>query len=253
MTSLVRAELIKLRSTRMALWLLLIALGLVVLLVLVTVPTGEGTGDALSLHDSDLLARVVGIGTGAGQVVVLVLGILSFTQELRFGTLTPTFLVTPARRRVLAAKALALVVVGLAFAAATMTLDLVLSAIVINARGGALAWSGELAAVVAAAVAVIALYGAIGVALGALVRNQIAAVAAALVWLLAIEGFLVTLLPAVGRWMPGGATAGLLQEGRAATTHGALLPAWAGGLVLLGYATVIALLASVVALRRDLT
>ena len=101
--------------------------------------------------------------------------------------------------------------------------------------------------------AVIALYRAIGVALGALVRNQIAAVAAALVWLLAIEGFLVTLLPAVGRWMPGGATAGLLQEGRAATTHGALLPAWAGGLVLLGYATVIALLASVVALRRDLT
>ena len=114
-------------------------------------------------------------------------------------------------------------------------------------------WSGELVAVLAAGVAVMALYGPIGVAIGALVRNQIAAVAGALVWLLAVEGFLVTLLPAIGRWMPGGATAGLLQEGGAATTHGALLPAWAGGLVLLGYATVIGLLASALALRKDLT
>src|SRR5262249_15513401 len=152
--------------------LLLTALGLVVLLVLVTVPTGQSSGDSLSLHDSDLLARVVGIGTGAGQVVVLVLGILSFTQEFRFGTATPTFLAMPARRRVLAAKALALAVAGVVFAAATITLDLALSALVISARGGTLVWSGQLEAVVAAAVAVIALYGAIGVALGALVRNQ---------------------------------------------------------------------------------
>jgi ABC-2 type transport system permease protein len=252
-TSLVRAELIKLRSIRMPLWLLLTALALVVLLVLVTVPTGDTAGDALSLHDSDLLARVVGVGTAAGQVVVLVLGILSFTQELRCGTATTTFLVTPDRRRVLVAKALALVVAGLVVAAATMTLNLVLTVIVIHARGGAVVWSGELFAVLAAAVAVMALYGPIGVALGALVRSQIAAVAGALVWLLAVEGFLITLLPAIGRWMPGGATAGLLQEGRAATTHGALLPAWAAGLVLLGYAAVIGLLGSTVALRQDLT
>jgi ABC-2 type transport system permease protein len=184
---------------------------------------------------------------------VLVLGILSFTQEFRFGTASSTFLVAPDRRRVLVAKALALVVAGLVFAAATMTLNLLLSVIVIHARGGAIVWSGELFAVLAAAVAVMALYGPIGVALGALVRSQIAAVAGALVWLLAVEGFLITLLPAIGRWMPGGATAGLLQEGRAATTHGALLPAWAGGLVLLGYATVIGLLASAVTLRQDLT
>lgn len=252
MSSIVRAELIKLRSTRMPLWLLLIALGLVVLLVFVTVPTGGGS-DALSLHDSDLLARVVGVGTAAGQVVMLVLGILSFTQEFRFGTATSTFLVTPARRRVLAGKALALAVAGFVFAAATMTLNVVLSAIVIDSRGGAIVWSGELVAVLAAAVAVMAIYGMIGVALGAIIRNQIAAVAGALVWLLALEGLLITLLPAIGRWLPGGATVGLLQEGRAATTHGSLLPAWAGGLVLLGYAALTGLLASTVALRRDPT
>src|SRR5512132_535568 len=134
----------------MPLWLLLTALGLVVLLVLVTAPTGDTAGDALSLHDFDLLARVVGVGTAAGQIVVLVLGILSFTQEFRFGTASSTFLVAPDRRRVLVAKALALVVAGLVFAAATMTLNLLLSVIVIHARGGAIVWSGELFAVLAA-------------------------------------------------------------------------------------------------------
>jgi ABC-2 type transport system permease protein len=251
-TSLVHAELIKLRSTRLALWLLLTALALVVLLVLVTVPAGDDTSGGLSLGDTDLLARVVGVATTAGEVVVLVLGILSFTQEFRFGTATATFLVAPDRRRVLIAKALALAVAGLVLSAATITLDLVLSVLIINVRGGAVVWSGVVA-VLAAAVAVMDLHGPIGVAIGALVRNQIAAVAGGLVWLLAVEDFLDTLLPAIGRWMPGGATAGLLQEGRAATTHGALLPAWAGGLVLLGYATLIGLLASALALRKDLT
>ncbi len=253
MTSLVRAELIKLRSVRMPVWLLLTALGLVALLVLVTVPTGHATDNTLTLHDEDILARVVGVGAGGGWVVMLVLGILAFTQELRFGTATSTFLVTPVRRRVLVAKAIALAVAGLVFAATTITLDLVLSVVLINARGGNLTWSAGVAEVLAAVVLVMALSGPIGVAVGALVRNQIAAVVGALVWLLVAEQLLIALFPAIGRWTPGGATAGLLQLGREATTHGDLLPAWAGGLVLLAYATVIGLLASAVTLRRDLT
>jgi hypothetical protein len=237
----------------MPIWLLLTALGLVMLLVLVTVPTGNAVGSTLSLHDHDLLARTLGVGAGGGWVVMLVLGILAFTQELRFGTATPTFLVTPVRGRVLVAKALALAAAGLVFAGATITLDVVLSVVLIIARGGNLTWSAEVAEVLAAALLVMALSGPIGVAVGALVRNQIAAVVGTLVWLLVAEQLLVALLPSIGRWTPGGATAGLLQLGREATTHGDLLPAWAGGLVLLTYATVIGLLASAVTLRRDLT
>ncbi|MDP9330416.1 MAG: ABC transporter permease [Actinomycetota bacterium] len=253
MKSLVRAELIKLRTVRMPVWLLLTALGLVTLLVLVTVPAGNAPDNTLSLRDEDLLARTLGVGAGGGWVIMLVLGILSFTQELRFGTATSTFLVTPVRGRVLIAKSLALAVVGLVFAAATIALDVALSVVLIVARGGNLGGSAEAAEVLAAVVLVMALSGPIGVAVGALVRNQIAAVVGALVWLLVAEQLLVALLPVIGRWTPGGATAGLLQLGREATTHGDLLPAWAGGLVLLAYATVIGLLASAVTLRRDLT
>ena len=57
----------------------------------------------------------------------------------------------------------------------------------------------------------------------------------------------------IGRWTPGGAAAGLLQLGSSATTHGNLLPAWTGGLVLLAYAAAFGTLASTVTLRRDLT
>jgi ABC-2 type transport system permease protein len=253
MTSLLRAELIKLRSVRMPIWLLLTALGLVVLLVLVTVPAAGGHGSVLSLYDPDLLARVTGVGAQAGYVIMLVLGILAFAQELRFGTASSTFLVSPVRGRVLAAKALALAVAGLVFAAVIITLDVVLSAALIGARGGAVVWSAQLFEVLAASVLAMTLYGPMGVAVGAIVRSQIVAVVGALVWLLVVEGLLVTLLPGIGRWLPGGATEGMLQLGRAVTTHGDLLPAWAGALALLAYATVTGLLALAVTRRRDLT
>jgi len=188
-----------------------------------------------------------------------VLGILAFAQELRFGTASSTFLVSPVRGRVLAAKARA--VAGLVFAAAIITLDVVLSVALIGARGGAIVWSAQLFEVLAASALAMTLYGPIGVAVGAIVRSQIVAVVGALVrwcvgalvWLLVVEGLLVTLLPGIGRWLPGGATDGMLQLGRAVTTHGDLLPPWAGALVLLAYASVTGLLALAVTRRRDLT
>ena len=151
------------------------------------------------------------------------------------------------------AKAVALAVTGLLFAAATLAVAVVLSVILISARGGTVVWSTRLAEVVAGVLLVMALYGPVGVAVGALVRNQIAAVVGALVWLLVAEQLLVSLFPVIGRWTPGGATAGLLQLGSSATTRGELLPAWAGALVLLTDAILTGLLAARFTLRRDLT
>ena len=54
---------------------------------------------------------------------------------------------------------------------------------------------------------------------GALVRNQIAAVVAALAWTFIVEQLLVALLPEVGRWTPGGAASAVLQLGDLATTR----------------------------------
>lgn len=97
------------------------------------------------------------------------------------------------------------------------------------------AWDGnvtpgaEFWQVVAAVFVVMALYGVIGLAVGALLRNQIVAVVAAMVWLLAAEHLLIDVLPEVERWTPGGATYGLLQLGPVVTTSGTLLDAPIGG------------------------
>ncbi len=96
-----------------------------------------------------------------------------------------------------------------------------------------------------------ALFAVLGVCVGALVRNQIAAILGGLLWTLVIEALLLAFLPAVGKWLPGGALHATLQA--TAFNGGALLSAWAGTAVLLTYVVVFAVLATGTTLRRDVT
>jgi ABC-2 type transport system permease protein len=251
-TALVRAELLKLRTVQLPLWLLVTTLLLVALSVVATVLTAGIEGNPLSLDDPDLLARAVSSASG-GNVLLVVLGILMLTQEFRFGTATPSFLTTPRRGQVVVAKLIAVSLTGALFAALSVLLAVVLSAALIAARDGNLSLDRSVLEVVAACFLVLLLYGPIGVGLGALIRNQIAAVVAALAWMFVVEQLLVALLPEVGRWTPGGATASVLQLGDLATQRGELLPGWAGVLLLLAYAAVFSVLGTRLTLRRDLT
>ena len=252
MRALVRAELLKLRTVALPLWLLLTTLLLVGLGVLATVLTAGIEGSPLQRDDPDVLAVAVSSAAGA-NVVVLVLGILVLTQEFRFGTATPSFLVTPRRWRVLAAKLVAASLAGLAFAVLSAALALGLALGLLSLRGDTVRLDGTVVEVLLGAGLVMLLYGPIGVAVGALVRNQIAAVVGALAWTFIAEQLLVALLPSVGRWTPGGASNAVLQLGEVATTRGELLPVWGGALLLVAYALVLSLAGSLLTLRRDLT
>jgi ABC-2 type transport system permease protein len=249
-TALIRAELLKLKTIGITRWLFATALGFSVLSVLATVLTA-GPHESVHLDDPGLLARAVG-SAGAGEVILLVLGILAVSQEFRFGTAIATFLATPKRVRVVAAKLIAVSIVGVGWAAASIIVVLGAAVALIRARGGALVWDADLVEVLAGVVVVMALYGPLGVALAALIRNQIAAIVISLAWLFLAEQLLVALFPAVGRWTPGGATAGALQLGPLATTRGALLSGWAGSLVLIAYTATLAVLAARRLTRHDL-
>ena len=89
----------------------------------------------------------------------------------------------------------------------------------------------------------------LGVGIGALVKNQVGAIVAALVYLFVVEG-LIRSIPATSgayKWLPGGAL-----EAMTATFQGPdLLGAWQGGLLLVGYGLVAALLGTLLAVRRD--
>lgn len=251
MIALTRAELLKLRSTRILGWILAGTLTMVLVTIIASVPSPGSTNNVVSLDDSSLLARIVGVSYLWPQLTVALLGVLAYTQEERYGTITSTFLVEPRRRRVLVAKGVALVLASAAIAVATLALSLVATIVLIRARHGNATVGAELGQVVAAAFLVMALSGLIGVSVGALLRNQVIAVTLTLVWLTAGEHLLIEVLPQVARWTPGGATNGLLQLGAVATTSGTLLNAPIGGLLLVGYASAASGVALIVAPRRD--
>lgn len=251
MNALVRAELLKLRSTSMLAWLLVATEALVVVTAAVETPT-SGANVAVPLHDPTLLASVVGTSFGVPQVTMVLLGVLVFTQELRYGTVTSTFLVEPRRSRVLVAKCGALTLAAVLVTAVTLVISIALTVALISGRDGNVTVGVHFGQVVAALFLDQVLYGVIGLALGALLRNQIVAVVAVLVWMNAGEHLLLEAFPSVARWTPGGATYGLLQLGRAATTRVTLLDAPIGALVLIGYTAVAVALALIVVPRRDI-
>lgn len=251
MKALVQAEVLKLRSTRTPAWLLLATLGMVVLTVVFTVPKVGAENVPVSLDDPGLLAGTVGVGFGVPEVMVVLLGVLAFTQEFRYGTATSTYLGEPRRTRVLVAKWLSLALSSVVITAATLALSVTLCIALIRSRDGDVTAATQFWQMVAAGFVVMAAYGVIGVAVGALVRNQIAAAVGVLVWMLAVEQIIIPAFPAVGRWLPGGATYALLQLGQEVNANGKLLSTSVGGLVLVGYTAAAVALALVVAPRRD--
>ncbi len=87
---------------------------------------------------------------------------------------------------------------ALVITTATLALSVPVGIALIRSRDGNVTIGAQFWQTVVAAFVVLAAYGVIGVAIGALVRNQIVAVVGVLVWMLAVEQIVVTSLP-VGR------------------------------------------------------
>lgn len=249
MTRLVHSELLKLRTTRTARVLLtLAAAGTAALVAIVLLLAGRPGQPALG---PDALRLLVLVPAQPLTLAALVLGVLGMAGELRHGTATSTFLVTPKRGRVVAAKLAAAAVTGLAMAAASSAAVLAVGLPWLRAKGieVAIADAGVAARVAGLAVAV-ALYAVLGTGLGALLRNQVAAVVVGLLWWTqGVERVLTGILhqPGLERWLPKGAASALTAPGVGN------LPMWAGALVFAAYGLGLALLGGRLVARRDLT
>jgi ABC-2 type transport system permease protein len=249
MIDLIRAEMLRLRTTRMALWLALSTVAGVLLTVPVAIQSAGSSG--LPALDSSEGIRNVLNGAASATTVALILGILAMAGEFRHSTATSTVLVTPDRGRVVAAKLVSSSLAGLAYAAGAAVLTLAVAIPWLATKDIHVSLlSGDVATVFLGAIVATALYGAIGVGVGALVRNQTLAVAVALVWMLIVEGLLVSLLPEIGRWLPGGAASALTDT---TTAEGGLLPTWGGGLLFAGYAVLFAVAGTRFTLRQDIS
>jgi ABC-type transport system involved in multi-copper enzyme maturation permease subunit len=249
MTRLVKAELLKLRTTRTARTLLaLAAAGTAALVALVLLLAGRPGQPELG---ADALRQLVLVPAQPLTLAALVLGILGMAGEFRHGTATSTFLVTPVRGRVVAAKLAAAAATGLAMALVASAAVFAVGLPWLKAKGieVTVADAGLLARVAGLAAAV-ALFAVLGVGLAALLRNQVAAMIVGLLWWSqGVERILVAVLhqPGLERWLPRGAASALTAPGDAT------LPMWAGGLVFAAYGLVLALAGGRLVARRDLT
>lgn len=232
------AELLKLRSTRTTAGLLLGTVGLVLFFALLTgllskIPSLTGLANQ---------RNVLGVGGIAGVLAALA-GALLVTGEFRFGTIRPTFLFTPQRSRVIGAKYLAGLLAGLVFGAIGEALSLGIGAAILSERGVPFALSGgQLTLLVLGTLAGCALFGVIGVAVGAIVRNQVAVVVGLLAWVFIVDSLLFGLVPSVGRYMPSQAAEALsgssATHALSAAAGGAVLVAWTAALAAAGVALV---------------
>jgi ABC-2 type transport system permease protein len=249
--ALLDAELLKMRSTRATALLVLATLALAVLTVATMVPGVIEADSPIALDDPRLLALVVGTGLGAPQVLMTLLGVLAFTQEFRYGTITSTYLGEPRRMRVLIAKGLSLALASVVITALTLAVTVALSIALIRSQDGDVTLAARFWQTVAAGFVVMAVYGVAGVAIGALIPNQIVAVVGVLIWMLAVEQMVIPLLPEAGRWMPFAAASSLMQLAPSFGFDDQLLSVPMGGLVLVGYLLAAVLLALGITPKRD--
>lgn len=263
-----RAERLKLTTTR-TWWLLggLLAVYVAVIAVFLTVSyaavaSGTSTGGQPppDLEAPSTVASVYTIGSAVGYVFPALLGVLVITTEYRYRTITPTFLTLPRRPQVLLAKLVVATTTGLAYGVAALVLTVPAVAAVLAATGhpGHLGDPGVQAAI-ARSVLSLALWAAIGVGLGMLVRNQVAAIITVVATSQLVEPLLRIGLAAwaptrgISRYLPGAAADALTGSSIYTASGGAsLLSPLAGGLVLVAYALVLTAAGTWVTTRRDI-
>jgi ABC-2 type transport system permease protein len=224
MTTVIANELRKLRTIRGP-WLLLAA-GPVLVIVGVA---GEVAGGA-DLTQPQTASHAVA-HAGVVSLLTLIFGITAVAGEYRHQTITDTYLATPRRGRVIAAKFAVYTTIGAVFGLMLAITAVIATAVAITANGGSLDLSNR------------DLWRTLA---GGVACN--AAIATALAWIALVEGLIGELIPDLEAWLPfaGGQALGRLPGAPD-------ISQWAGGLLLAGYTVVFAAIALTTSIRRDIT
>jgi ABC-2 type transport system permease protein len=211
----------------------------------------------------DLGPLLYSFASSIGYVFPVLLGALAVTTEFRHRTLTTTFLAEPHRTNVLSGKFVSQLVFGgvlgvLGFATSVATGAAALAAFDLDTGLD----SSDTWALVGRGILAMALWGTIGVGLGALVPNQVAAIVIVIAFtqffepVLRLVSSLNDVTASIGRFLPGAASDALVG---ASFFNVASLGAtdslewWQGGLVLLGIAVVTTVIGGATTWRRDVS
>ncbi|MFI2105087.1 hypothetical protein ACH436_17470 [Isoptericola sp. NPDC019693] len=215
----------------------------------------------------DLLGQGPASGSsGVTTLCVLLLGVLAATADFRTGGIVPTALAVPDRLRVLAGKAGATATVALAIGAALALVTAVglVLAVATTPGAGLAIGPGEALGVWARGLAVMVLLSWLGLAVGTLVRGQVAAIVVVVALALVEPMIQAAALVLTGgattatSWLPitlgslASAGQGAAQLFGATSDAGAGLGAAAALAGLVAWAAVLLVVAGAVFRRRDL-
>lgn len=274
---LVKAELLKIRTTS-TWWVFgIILIPLWALSVLYNWGTtnltrGIDTANADVPADQQELVRVTGeainvaanlytSGQFLGVLLVMLLGAIIVTNEFFHLTATTTFLTTPHRERVIYAKLVAGVLLGLVFWLITTVLNLIVVPLVLsNLDVPAMLGDPAIWRAIGLNGLAFALWAIVGVGAGVLIRSQLGAtltlsiaymigtLGAALVFFLLTE-YVADFFENLQVLVPTTAST-LMISG---TELPGNPPRWVGAVVLIGYAAVTGLIGTLIVRRRDIS
>jgi ABC-2 type transport system permease protein len=239
MTALVRGELIKTMTTRTVLGYAAGAVGLAVLTVLIGILEPDGVMTA-----ADKQQALSGF-----PILLLLLGIVGAAGEYRHRTAAPAALFGGrGRGQVLLARAAAYALTGAAVAAVALVASLGLGLPMLVDEPGPALETGDVALVAGGTLLAGALSGIIGVAVGALARNQVPAVIGALIIIFVVTPLLQTANGNLVDFTPYGAAMFVAGD-----TTAEVLSWGAALLVLTGWTVLLSAVAVIFERRRDVT
>jgi ABC-type transport system involved in multi-copper enzyme maturation permease subunit len=250
MIRLIRAELLKLRTTQVWFWLLLAAVAISALTVIGPLASGH-------VHNARDVAQMFGMAALA-YVVLFVLGVLGVTTEFRYQTITPTVLLTPSRWAIVTAKMITYALVGVAYSIVCVLVQLAIAIPWLSAKNVQYDITKDgIPHAVGGVFVVLALFGIVGLGVGALLRNQIVAVTVGVIFLLVLENVIVA-IPGVKHvypYLPGAAARAIADvAARGDNVNGVHLLTVTGGVItLLLWAFVPALVGAAFSMNRDIT
>lgn len=276
MSNLIRSELRKYFSTRMW-WGMALAMFFVGALFAAFTGYfmlyGEmPVGDAMvSIKDAmpevTLVRLIYSAGIQFGYMLALVVGVLSMGQEFRHKTISNTFLAGPRRHQVIFAKVGALVVILVVNAVAHIAGAVLGGGILLSTAGVSLLPDvGALAQTFALMALILVVWGLIGLGLGVLIPNQVAALFLGIALTLIVEPLVALALTffegwdVVAKFFPSQASTATLSLysgvdpalAEAMGAGGDQLTWWGGSLVLLCYAVLMTLVGLLLTRRRDI-
>ncbi len=139
------------------------------------------------------------------SLFALLLGTVIATSEFRHGTIVTSALGSPSRWRLLPAKAVAAALAGVAMTIVAVAVNSAVGLPWLAALGETLAFEWTQMATLAGLAGMnAALVAVLGVGVGALLRNQVAAIVAVIVVTMVVSPLLLGLAPDIGWYTPAG-------------------------------------------------